>query len=120
MNDRDEAFDLYLREALAPSDRAEDVRFAARVQAVVALEDRWAANRRATIRRLVRELVAILAFGAAIIAASAAPSLSGVIATDRALVLTALILGFGMLVLVLAGGDSRSAGKPVSVPFSLG
>jgi hypothetical protein len=119
MNDQDEAFDLYLRKELTPIDRGEDVAFSARVQALVALDSEWAANRRAMNHRLVRELIAILGLGAGVAAVAAAPSWALIVSGDRAIALAALILGFGMLVFLLSRPDSRSWSTAELAPFPI-
>ena len=109
MTDRDQGFDEFLRDALAPADRPDDLAFVARVQAVAKIQDRWAAERKAMWRRFARDMVALLALGAGVAAIMTAPSIAGMTSGDRPLLLGALIIGFGGWLSLLARTDSRSS-----------
>jgi hypothetical protein len=109
MTDRDQGFDEFLRDALAPADRPEDLAFVARVQAVAKIQDRWAAERKVMWRRFARDMVALLALGAGVAAIMTAPSIAGMASGDRPLLLGSLIIGFGGWLSLLARTDSRSS-----------
>jgi len=57
-------FDRLLVDALSPPEREADRAFVARVQTQVALEERFASERRSLVRDLLQQLVALLAVGA--------------------------------------------------------
>ena len=57
-------FDRFLADALSPMDRVADRAFVARVQAQVVLEERFRRARKALVRDLVQQLIALLAVAA--------------------------------------------------------
>ena len=57
-------FDRFLADALGPPERIADRAFVARVQAQVALEERFVIERRSLVRGLMQQLAALLAVGA--------------------------------------------------------
>ena len=57
-------FDRFLADALAPPEREADRGFVLRVQAQIALEERFALERRLLLRNLVQQLFALVAVGA--------------------------------------------------------
>ena len=59
-----EDFDRFLAEALSPPGREVDRSFVVRVQAQIAMEERFAAQRRLLMLNLAQQLVALMAVGA--------------------------------------------------------
>ena len=59
-----DGFDHFLSAALAPPEREADRAFVARVQAQIALEERFARERMSLLRDLLQQLVALLAVSA--------------------------------------------------------
>ena len=108
MIESDQRFEEFLRGALAPVKRPEDLAFVARVQAVARLEDRWAAERLATWWRFALNLSAVAALAGGVAAITAAPSFADAVIANRPFALAALLVGFGAWVSLLARPESRS------------
>jgi hypothetical protein len=91
-------FDRFIASALAPPERAPDRQFVARVQAVVALEGRLAAQRRLLLPELLKQLAALSAVAAALWWIARAAPVASRFAESPALLLAILLAAFGLLV----------------------
>lgn len=106
-----DSFDDVLGEALAPPHREPDRAFVARVHARVLLDEAIRAQRRGALHRLSLQLIALLAVGAAFVLLSRSPEVAAFVAESPAVVLTALIALFSMLIGVFT---SRAGWRPGS------
>ena len=102
-------FDDFLSSAVAPEERAADRAFVARVQAAVALDTAFQAERRAALRTTAIQAVALLAVAAGLVLLGRAAPVADFFAESPAVVLAALLSGFGLLV-ILFGSQSRHTG----------
>lgn len=91
-------FDRFLQQALAPAERDEDHSFVARVQAAIALEERFRIGRKVALRRFALELVALAAVTAALLWAGRAPAVAGWVDESPWLAALVLMIGFGTLI----------------------
>ena len=108
-------FDLYLAAALAPAERSPDRRFAERVAARIALEERLGAERRSVARELTAEVVAIAAVAAGLLWLGRAAPVAGFFAESPAAALTCLLTGFGLLVVLFSVQTSGGKSLPSRV-----
>ena len=104
----DDAFDEFLRASLTPTSRPADRAFVAKVQSRIRLEERWRDYRRASLKQLAWEMVALLAVAAAIITASRVPAVKGLFPQSPAVALAIAIFLFGLFLVPLL----RRAGSP--------
>lgn len=101
-------FDRLLKSALRAPDRLPDQQFVGRVQAVIMLEQRLAAQRSLLFRALVKELVALAAVTAGMWWFVRAAPIGGWVADSPALALVILLAVFIFLMVVLT---ARSVGR---------
>ena len=87
-------FDGFLAAALAPPVRDPDRVFLARVQAQVALEERFAAERRSVVRELMQQLIGLLAVAAGGWWLGKAPPVASWAAESPATMLAILLVTF--------------------------
>jgi hypothetical protein len=95
-------FDLFLGSALAPPEREPDRQFVARVQARIVLEERLAAQERALLGSLLRELLAVAAVAGALWWISRSEAVAGRVAESPAAALAILLALFMFVVAVLS------------------
>jgi hypothetical protein len=88
---KDEAFDAWLAEALAPAERPADPAFVARVDRAIAAEVLYARQRGALWRRFGGELLAIAAIGASLAVLAGMPGLRALLNGIPGLTLPALL-----------------------------
>ena len=104
-------FDLFLAEELAPPPGAADRAFVARVQTRIDLDERLRRREQAIWHRLARELIAVLAMGAALVVLTRAPAVAALGAHSPELLLCGAIGAFAFLLLAMArpaaGGRAR-------------
>jgi cytochrome bd-type quinol oxidase subunit 2 len=110
-------FDRVLRDGLAPAEREEDHLFVARVQAAISIEERLRLERRAVVRNLALQLLALAAVAAALLWIGRAPAVSTMMADSPWLAALVLIAGFGVLVALLT---ARGTGDPAGARYSRG
>ena len=113
-----EPFDDFLGEALAPPERDPDRAFVARVHARVLLHEAIRAQRQSALQRLSLQLIALLAVVAAFILLSQSPDVAAFVAESPAIVLTALIALFSMLIAVFASRAGSSSDSAAMSAFS--
>jgi|tagenome__1003787_1003787.scaffolds.fasta_scaffold20888712_2 hypothetical protein len=94
-------FDRFLVHALAPEERLPDRRFVGRVQALIALEEQLAAQRRSVIGILLKQVLALAAVAAAVWWVGRAAPVAGWVAESPALGLAISVTAFGLLVALL-------------------
>lgn len=104
-----DAFDRLLESAFAPPEREPDSEFVARVQAVIALEERLAAQRRAMASALSRQLIGIVAVGGAALWIARAAPVARWFEQSPAPALAILLVGFGSLVALFSRAAAPSA-----------
>ena len=104
-----DAFDRFLESGLAPPERDPDRQFVARVQAVIALDERLAAQRRSMAGALARQLLGVIAVGGAAILIGRAAPVASWFEQSPAIALAALLIGFGSLVALLGRTGAPSA-----------
>lgn len=104
-----DAFDRFLESGLAPPERDPDRHFVARVQAMIALEERMAAQRRSIAGALLRQLLGLLAVGAAAIWIGRAAPVASWFDQSPAAALAVLLIAFGSLVALFGGTGAPSA-----------
>jgi len=105
-------FDRFLEQALSPEERDEDHLFVARVQAAIRIEERLKLERRAMVRHLALELVALAAVAAAAMWVGRAPAVAAMMTDSPWHAALILLTGFGILVALLsarAATDSTSS-----------
>ncbi|HEX8841032.1 MAG TPA: hypothetical protein VF757_01910 [Sphingomicrobium sp.] len=108
-------FDRFLSSALAPEEREADRAFVARVQAAVALDAAFHAERRAALRTAAIQTVALFAVAAGLVLLGRAAPVADFFAESPAVVLAALLSGFGLLVILFGSQSSHtSAGQMFS------
>ena len=95
-------FDRFFAEALAPPAGEPDSAFVRAVQTRIALEQRLARERSVHWRRLAVQILALVAVAGGLAWLGRAPMVAGLGVESPALVLAALVSGFGFLVAVLA------------------
>jgi hypothetical protein len=100
-------FDTFLAAALAPEERQPDRAFTLKVNARIALEARLNAQRRAALRELGLQALAVMAIAGALLWLLRSELFAELAATSQPLTLACLLVLFGMLVALLA----RPAGE---------
>jgi hypothetical protein len=102
-------FERMLSEALAPEARDPDRLFVARVQAGIALDERFAAERRSGLRQLGAEVLGLAAIAGGLLWLGRSEPISGFFAESPAIALAAVIAAFTLAVLVLRSPESDYA-----------
>ena len=97
----DDAFDEFLRESLTPASGPPDRTFVARVQSRIALEERWRHERRASLRQLAWEMVALSAIAAAMLTVSRVPAARDLLVQSPTVALAAAVFLFGLFLVPL-------------------
>lgn len=105
-----EAFDSFLATALAPPERPADREFVSGVHARILLEERLDSERRALLRGLVTQLVALLAVAAAVVVIGRSAAVEDFFARTPALGLAIVIAAFALLVGLLSRAPSQDGG----------
>ena len=101
-------FDTFLAAALAPEERAPDRAFTLRVNAAILIDDRLRAARRAALRELGLQIVAILSVAAALVGLLRSEVIAEFAAGYAPLTLGALLLLFALLLgLVIRPASTR-------------
>src|SRR3954447_20364587 len=103
-------FDEFLSHALAPREREEDHLFVERVQAAIRIDQRLRLVRVGLVRRLVRDLLAVLTLAAGVLWLARSPAVASVSGDSLALGALMLCASFGVLVVTLSiddGGADR-------------
>lgn len=95
-------FDRFLSEALAPPARDSDRGFVARVSAAIALDEAFRAERRATLRALASQALALLAVAAGLLLVGRAAPVADFFAESPWAALATLLSGFGFLIVLFA------------------
>jgi hypothetical protein len=98
-------FDRFLAAELSPGDRSADRRFVGRVQAAIALEDQFAARRRALLAGLGYQVLALLSVAAGLLWISRARPVGHWFTESPELALATLLTGFAFLGIMLARGS---------------
>ena len=111
MND---AFERHLQSALAPRAGLPDRRFIAAVQARIVMEDRLAAEHRALIANLIKQLAGLVAVAAALWWVGRSAPVAHWFAQSPPLGALMLLAAFGFVVAVFTGA-SRSGGAAVRI-----
>ena len=93
-------FELYLAQALAPEEREPDRAFVRHVQAQVALDRRFRAERRAILRQLGLEAVGLGAITGGLLWLGRAAPVADFFSDSPALALAGLLSGFALLLLL--------------------
>ena len=107
-------FDIFLEGALAPEERDEDHKFVARVQAAIRIEERLKLERRAMLRNLALQLLALAAVAAAALWIGRAPAVAAITADSPWLAALILLTVFGVLVALLS---ARGATETTSARY---
>src|SRR3954447_2868856 len=97
----DERFDSLLRSALTTPEQLPDRRCVLRVQAAIAVEERFAARRSSLLRDLAKQIVALAAVAGGLWWISRAPPVASLFARSPAVGLAILLGTFAFLVLIL-------------------
>jgi uncharacterized membrane protein len=97
-----EDFDRWLKASLEPANRKPDRAFAARVRAMVVLDERLRAAARATRRRLALEALALGATAVGAVLLARLPQFAGAISEAPEVAVMALLSGFALLVLLMS------------------
>jgi hypothetical protein len=100
-------FDRFLESALAPPERSPDRRFVARVQAVIALEERLAAERRSMAAALGKQLLGLVAVSSAAVWIVRVAPVASWFDQSPSAGLAILLVGFGFLVAMFARPGSE-------------
>lgn len=100
-------FERFLAQALGPAERKPDRSFVVRTMAQVALEERFAGERRAIIRSTGQEMLALLAVGAGLWLLSRSPAIANLVAESPTLYLSGLLSAFASLVALFSSQTSR-------------
>jgi hypothetical protein len=100
-------FDTFLTEALAPPSRHGDGRFVASVQARIAFEERLRATRRAELRELGLQALALFAVAAGLILLLRSDAIAELAGIAPGLTLLALLCAFALLVALVSGHGGR-------------
>lgn len=95
-------FERFLASALAPEQRDADRRFVARVQARIALDERMRAGRKAAVRQLLSEVLALAAVAAALLWLSRAARVGEFFSDSPAAALGALLTAFALLAVLFS------------------
>ena len=111
-------FDDFLGKALVPPERNPDRAFVAQVHARVLLHEAIRAQRQGALQRLSLQLIALLAVVAAFVLLSQSPDVAAFVAESPAIVLTALIALFSMLIAVFASRAGSSSDSAAMSAFS--
>ena len=101
---KDEEFDTFLGDALAPPRRGPDRRFVAVVQARVALEDQLAVQRRLALSTLAKQGLALLAVAAGLVWLARAGPVRNFLANESGFGLLVLVAAFVFLLVLLSPG----------------
>ncbi len=102
-------FDRVLAEALAPPERAADRAFVSRVNMMIALDDAFRAERRATVYAIGIQATALLAVAAGLLLLGRATPVAGFFAESPAVALAVLLSAFGLLVALFCLPTSRAS-----------
>jgi hypothetical protein len=102
-------FDRFLASALSPRERDPDRQFVAKVQAHIALEDRFAARQRSLIAGFVKQLFALAVITASIWWLSLAEPVTSWFADSPAVGLAILVVGFSFLLVLVVVSPRRAA-----------
>ena len=101
---RDDDFDEFLSNALAPPERDEDRAFVLRVQQRIRIDDALRASRAAAVERLLTGTAALVSVAGALLWFARSADAASIAAESPAPVLAGLILLFMSVVLLLAPG----------------
>lgn len=107
----DEAFESFLREALAPPEREPDRAFTARVRAQVLLEERLRGERVASLRQLAFEIVGVLAVAAGLLWLARSPEVAEFVGESPAIALAAMLAAFMLLIAVMAAAGPQQPAR---------
>lgn len=102
-------FDRLLKAALAPPPRDPDALFVMRVRALVALDSRLRAERRALMRSVVLQALGLASVGAGMAWLGRAGSVAAFVDASPAIALAALLAGFALVVVALTGSARAAA-----------
>lgn len=105
----DQSFDAFLARALAPPERAPDRAFVGQVQALVRLDRHLRAERRAALRRLGLEALAVGSLAAALMWLVRSPQIASAIAESPAYAVAAFLTGFALLAVLFSTGEAARA-----------
>lgn len=108
-------FERFLATALSPPERTADRAFVSRVQSQIALEERFAAQRRLLIRSLAQQLIALLAVGAGAWWLGKAAPITAWASESPAAALAILIVMFMFLAAIVTSWPS--AGQQSAMPL---
>jgi len=97
-----DAFETFLAARLAPPARDPDRKFVARVQAAILLDERLRAARRAELRALGLQALALFAVAGGLILFARSENIASLAAMAPGLTLLTLLCGFGLLVALLS------------------
>jgi hypothetical protein len=109
-------FDRFLERALAPDERDPDRQFVARVQARIALEQQFAAQRRSLVAEFLRQLAAVAAIAAALWWIARAAPINSPSSGSPALALAVLLTAFGLLVALFSAGSPAAVSRQGRTP----
>lgn len=107
----DDTFDALLAASLAPPERAPDRQFLLAVQARIALEERLAAERRAMIGGLTRQLAGLFALAAALWMFARADAVEVWATGAPAAAVLILVVAFGCAVALFLHADPPSVAR---------
>jgi hypothetical protein len=102
-------FDRWLKASLEPAERDPDRVFAARVRAMVVIDERLRAAARATRRRLALEALALGATAVGAVLLARLPQFAGAISEAPEIAVVALLSGFALLVLLISRDPPQRA-----------
>jgi hypothetical protein len=105
----DEPFDAFLTKSLAPGTREPDRHFVKQVQMIVKLDQRLRAQRRAALRRLGLQSLAIGSVAASLVWLVQSPDISAAIGESPELALGGLLAAFGLLLALIGSGEAQRA-----------
>ena len=103
----DESFDAFLARALAPAKRDPDRCFVTQVQAIVKLDQRLRAQRRAALRRLGLQSLAMGSVAAGLVWLVQSPDIAMAIGESPEIALGTLLAGFGLLLVLIGSGEAQ-------------
>ncbi len=106
-------FEHFLSAALAPEERWPDREFVARVQARIALEERFAAERSAIGAKLGIELLALIGVAAGLVWLARAPAITNLASESPALTLAILLTGFALLTALFSLQTSQTSVRQI-------
>jgi len=104
-------FELYLAEALTPEEREPDRAFVRRVQAQLALDQRFRTERQAILRQLGVQAAGIGAVAGGLLWLARAAPVAAFVADSPAVALAGMLTSFALLALLfgrLSGGGNAS------------